>query len=378
MEKAAISQGQSLYINDKKRGLNKIETAITVIFTLLYGGLLIYFADSIKIAVKDSVNLCLTVIIPSLYAFMVLPPFLISTGIYRVLSRPFYVFSRYIFRIPEDFFSIFILSSIAGYPVGAKLLETAVKDGKIDSDTAADMQNYCYMGGPAYFCGVVGITLFGRVSVGLIIFLIIFITNILSGIITARKRVIPSKIHEKIRLDVTARKFLSAVTDGGKSTLIMCGIIVFFSTFNCLLEKLGFFTILSKFAVNIFGISRSDGETALRSLIEITNVVHFIPGNIQILPLLTALLSFGGLCVIMQIIQFSGDFIHTGRFFVHRLFGAGTSFLLAKIALALFPSLTAVPADAINGGFTKGTILPSVLLIFMSIILFTFDLRKRS
>jgi hypothetical protein len=308
---------------------------------------------------------------------MVLSSFIISTGIYRVLSKPFSVISRYVFRIPPTIFSIFLLSLVAGYPVGAKLLASSVSEKKIDKDTAADMQNYCYSGGPAFFCGVVSVSLFNNIIFGLIIFAVVFLSNILSAIIVGRSREIPQPEKIKAKIEINVRKFLSAVTDGGKSILILCGIIVFFSTFNCLLEKLGFITILSRFPSRIFDLSRSDSENALRSIVEITNIMHFTPGNVRIFPLLTALLSFGGFCVIMQVFQFAGGFISPARFLFHRAFTAIISYVFANIALIFFPALTAVAANTVNGGFTKGTVLPSILLIFMSIILFTFDIHRK-
>jgi hypothetical protein len=270
------------------------------------------------------------------------------------------------------------LSSAAGYPIGAKLLSGLVQDGRIDNATAADMQCYCYMGGPAYFCGVVGLTLFDSVRLGLLIFAVIFLSNIVCGIIIGRKNPLPHKNRPSLSADISAVKFLSAVTDGGKSILIMSGIIVFFATFNCMLERLGFFTILSSAVTSIFSLSNADGETALRSVIEVTNVTRFIPGNTVILPLLTALLSFGGICVTVQILQFSSDFIALGRFMVYRIFAAVTSFFLMKTALILFPSLTAVHANTVNnGGFTQGTVVPSIMLLCMSVILLTFDIGYR-
>jgi hypothetical protein len=359
----------------------RVELIIIIIFTAVYGGLLIYFARDVGAAIRESVKVCLYTIIPSLYAFMVLSSFIISTGIYTVLSKPFSFISRKIFHIPTRFFSIFLLSSAAGYPVGAKLLSSVFENGDSDKDTAADMQCFCYSGGPAFFCGAVSITLFGSVSIGFLIFAVIFITNIICGIIIGLKKPIPSEFYrEKAEVKVTVKKFLAAVTDGGKSILIMCGIIIFFASFTAILEKLGFFTIISLAFADGFGISNANGETLLKSVLEINNILGLSHGQYALLPLVTALLSFGGICVIMQILQFSGGYINFLKFILYRIFAAVICFFLTKTALILFPSLTAVLADTVNGGFTKGTPIPAIFLIIMSIILLTFEisgLRKK-
>jgi hypothetical protein len=358
-----------------------IETAVTVIFVLLFGALLIIFARDTAEAVRDSIISCLTVIIPSLYAFCVLSSFIISAGIYKILSRPFEPIARYILHIPPEMFSVFLLSCFAGYPIGAKMLSAAYKEGAIDSETAADMQCYTYMGGPAYFCGAVSVTLFGSIKLGLLLFGVIFTVNLLCGIIMGLKRAVPEKKHIDTHMDthidtqaeITVEKFLSAVTDGGKSILAMCGIIVFFAAFACMLDRLGFFTILGKPISELFHITRSDSETFLRSVVEINNILRLIPGKPELLPAIAGLLSFGGICVITQVMQFAGPFFKPGRFMIYRLCSAALTVLFTKAALIFCPSISSVLADTVNGGFTKGTAVPSVLIIIMSVILLTFD-----
>ncbi|MDR0903871.1 MAG: hypothetical protein LBM59_04500 [Ruminococcus sp.] len=356
----------------------RAEILIIILFTAVYGGLLIYFARDVAAAIRESVRLCLYTIIPSLYAFMVLSSFIISTGIYTVLSKPFSFLSRKIFHIPTRFFSIFLLASAAGYPVGAKLLSSLVKSGDLDNDTAADMQCFCYSGGPAFFCGAVSLTLFDNISLGFLIFGVIFTVNIICGIIIGlRKPVPPAFDPVKIEVKVTVQKFLTAVTDGGKSILIMCGIIIFFSSFTAILDRLGFFTIISLAFSGNLGISNADGETLIKSVVEINNILSLSRGQHHFLPAVTALLSFGGVCVLMQILQFSGGYIKFIKFILYRIFAAVVCFFLTKTVLILFPSLTAVLADTVNGGFTKGTPIPAIFLIFMSIILLTFEINTK-
>jgi hypothetical protein len=356
----------------------RAEILIIILFTAVYGGLLIYFAKDVALSLRESIKQCLYTIIPSLYAFMVLSSFIISTGIYTVLSKPFSFISRKIFHIPTRFFSIFLLASAAGYPVGAKLISNLVKNGDLDKDTAADMLCFCYSGGPAFFCGAVSLTLFDNISIGFLIFAVIFITNIICAIIIGLKKPVPPA-HDtaKTEVKVTVSKFLSAVTDGGKSILIMCGIIIFFASFTAILEKLGFFTIISLAFAGGFGISNANGETLIKSVVEISNILSLSHGQYVLLPIVSALLSFGGICVLIQILQFSGGFIKFTKFLLYRIFVAVICFFLTKTVLILFPSLTAVLADAINGGFTKGTPIPSIFLIFMTIILLTFEVNNK-
>jgi hypothetical protein len=348
------------------------------IFTLFFGVLLITFARDVKVAIADSIRLCLYTVIPSLYAFMVLSSLIVSTRIYKVLSRPFSFISRKIFHIPTEFFSIFLLSSIAGYPVGAKLLSRLYSEDKIDIETAASMQCYCYSGGPAFFCGAVSLTLFDSITFGLLIFAVIFFSNIISGIVVGRGKPIPPIKKEFLNVEFTTEKFLSAVKDGGISILSMCGIIIFFAGFNAVLQKLGFFTIMATWLKGNTGITVSDAESLLKSTVEINNILSLSGGKFQLLPIVTSLLSFGGLCVVVQILQFSSEYIKLSKFLIYRLFGTVVSFFLIKLILIMFPALTAAFAVSVNyAGFSRGTPLPSIFLVCMTIILLTFDIHMK-
>ena len=130
----------------KTEGIYMKKTAHIALVTaaaLVYAAALIYYSDEVLESAVNSVRVCLVTIIPSLYAFMVISGFIISSGIYRYISRPFGAIARYIFRIPADFFSIFLLSSAAGYPVGAKLTSDLYLSGSSDRETAERMLGFC-------------------------------------------------------------------------------------------------------------------------------------------------------------------------------------------------------------------------------------------
>jgi hypothetical protein len=340
--------------------------------------MIIYSKEAAE-AVRVSLGICLSAIIPSLFAFMVLSSFFIKTGLYKVMSKPFAAFSRTVLRIPPELFSVFVLSAAAGYPVGAKLLCDLEKSGAADKETCASMQCFCYMGGPAYFCGIVSVTLFGNINFGLLLFAVTIIVNFTVALLSAKARPLPENKPIICKTEISVKSFLSAITDGGISILIMCGIIVFFATFTCLLEELGFTGFFGEWCSRLFGLSSADGNALVRSIIEINNVRTLTPGNVRILPLIAALLTFGGFCVILQMYQFAQDYIKTGLFFVYRGFAATLAFALTAAALHFFPHIAAVSAEMMPA-VTKNSATPAICLIIMLILLFCMDfpnLRSR-
>jgi hypothetical protein len=353
----------------------KIEIAAAGLFALIYGALMIIYSKEAAEAVRVSIGICLTAIIPSLFAFTVLSSFFIKTGLYKAFSKPFAAFSTAVLRIPPELFSVFILSAIAGYPVGAKLLSDLEKSGAADRETCASMQCFCYMGGPAYFCGIVSATLFGNINFGLLLFAVTVAVNFTVALLSAKSRPLPGKKAIICNVSVSVKSFLSAVKDGGVSVLIMCGIIIFFATFTALLEELGFTGFFGHWCSTLFGLNSADGNALVKSIIEINNVRTFTPGNVNLLPLISSLLTFGGFCVILQMYQFAQDYIKTGLFFVYRAFAATLAFLLTAAALHFFPQLAAVSADlSVSPALTKNSATPAICLIIMLILLFCMDI----
>ena len=115
---------------------NKFLTVFLIISVIITAVSLILFSQEITAGIIDSINRCLTVIIPSLFCFLVLSSFLIYTNLYIIISKPFDIISRYVFRIKTEHFSIFLLSLFAGYPAGAKLLSELKEKNMIEKKDA--------------------------------------------------------------------------------------------------------------------------------------------------------------------------------------------------------------------------------------------------
>lgn len=85
------------------------------------------FAEQIQMEMRSALTRCLTTIIPSLYAMMILSQMLLESGVWRLLAKPFRWFGEKCLGIAEPYFAVFLLSQFAGYPVGAGMLCTLVK-----------------------------------------------------------------------------------------------------------------------------------------------------------------------------------------------------------------------------------------------------------
>lgn len=344
--------------------------ALVTAAALVYAAALIYYSDEVLESAVNSVRVCLVTIIPSLYAFMVISGFIISSGIYRYISRPFGAIARYIFRIPADFFSIFLLSSAAGYPVGAKLTSDLYLSGRSDRETAERMLGFCYMGGPAFFCGVAGGKIYSSTRTGIFIFICILISNIITGFILGLKHKVPPKARaEATAPDISLCKLTESISSGGASILKICGAIVFFSSLTAILEASGLIMYPAAALSKISGVSYDDCLCIIKAILEISNIGGLSP-DISLLPTVTALLSFGGLCVIFQTQGIIGNKLSTNIFYLGRIISIFLSYFCCKIFINIFSEENVVQTNlTYSVGYSQISPIPSVFLLIMTILL---------
>lgn len=348
---------------------SRLKNLVIGTVTVLYMVLLIVFVKDIGEAVSNSLKVCFEVIIPSLYAFMTASGFVVSSNLYIVLSKPFGAVSRYIFRIPSEYFSVFLIGSVGGYPVGAKLLSELYGEGKIDKETAEQMLSYCYLAGPAFICGIAGIRLFSSVKAGMIIFAAIISANLIIAVISGLGRPIPPKKVITAKLDLSSEKLVKSVGGGAKGMFSICAIIVFFSTIICILEKSGILTYISQGLADVTGMKYSDASAAVRTIIEISNISSLSRGDYSLIPLTASLLSFGGLCVLMQVNGFLQGKLSSKRFYFFRILATIISYLLCKLYLEVFdPNIVPTIAPA-GAAIRQSSPIPTLFLLIMTILL---------
>lgn len=348
---------------------SKFKNLIIGALAVFYMILLIVFVKDIGAAVTNSLKVCFEVIIPSLYAFMIASGFVVSSNLYIKLSKPFGWAARYIFRIPPEYFSVFLIGSIGGYPVGAKLLSELYGEGKIDKNSAEQMLSYCYLAGPAFICSIAGVRLFSSVKIGMIIFASIISANIIIAVISGFGRPVPPKSSVKSKLELSSENLIKSIYSGAKGMFSICAVIVFFSTIICILDKSGILTFISKRLSDITGMSFRDVYAAIKSVIEISNIASLSCGDTELIPLTASLLSLGGLCVLMQVNSFLQGKLSAKRFYFFRILATIISYLFCKLYIKVF-YVHSIPAIAPAGAaIRQSSPIPTLFLLIMTILL---------
>lgn len=282
-------------------------------------------------------------VLPSLLPFIILINLLCFLGIIFKLSLPIHTVTKKLFGLSGSSFIIFILGLISGYPMGAKLTKNLLHSNEISYEEA--QKNLCFVCncGPLFIVGTIGTLMLGNPHIGYFLLLIhvlsAFIMLLLSRFykVSSLKRISsPIQTSSKMNFSIA---FTSAIQNGMDTIVYVGGYIIFFSMLINLLAHSPiykhFIAILS-FLIHIDSISI---QTFFLSLLEFSSgsalLVHTFSKSPILLALISALVAFGGICVLFQ-----------------------TQYVLQDSNLSIIPYLYAKILQAILAFLLTFTILP--------------------
>lgn len=332
---------------------------------LAAGALLLIFPKEMSQAVSSSCKDCLEIIIPSLFPFTVLAVFLQKSGLYRTALKPLTFPLSKLLGANEELCALILLSNIGGYPVGARLLSAEVRSGRLSRESAGKLLCCCFGSGPSFVIGLAGLRVFGSAAVGAVI----YCACVLSSLIIARFVCAGGKISISPPIENQesgAECFISSVTDGARVMFTVCAMIVGFAAVTRIIELTGF-PLLFERLMNLIGAGKNSAAV-FPALMEISRVREFVPTGAWVLPFAAAALSFGGICVQMQIAALAGD-IPLKPLLLSRIPAAAMSALFSLPALFLPQSAAPAIADGTAVRATASGGVLSLCVVAMSSIL---------
>lgn len=328
--------------------------------------LLLFDPGSAAAAVNAAAESCLEVIVPSLFSFTVLAIYLQKSGLYRTALKPLTFPLSKLLRMDEELCAVFVLSNIGGYPVGARLLSELVRQGRLSQKDAGRMMCFCFGSGPGFMLGIAGMKIFGSAAAGLVLFSASLASSLLIAAFVRTRGELSLKKSEN-GYCLTSDAFISSVTSGARVMFTVCAMIVGFSAISSLLQTIGIFAFFKK----VFG----SGEI-FPALLEVTRIKELAP-TAYALPTCAALLSFGGVCVLMQIAALAKGIPLKG-FLISRVPAAFICVLLTAPLSERFPpaDIQALAPDTAVIPFTKNAAL-SICVLAMCAILLVDVMRER-
>lgn len=292
-------------------------------FIILFSALLILFSSVGRDGVARGILLCGRVIIPSLFPFTMCVIFITKSGVLDYLKFLTPITNK-IFGLNFHEFSYFLLSLVGGYPIGAKLLNEAVKEKKIHPKKAADMLHYCINAGPAFIISAVGGAVFGSEKIGVVL-LISHIAASLILCLFSKKNVYSSSATKTVRFS-PVDNFVVSAAEASNTLISICGFVILFS------------------AIDSFMLYFGEKLKALKTaalFLEITNALEY-SRNVY---LLSFLLGFGGICIWCQVISAGKNLkINLLKFAVlrilHGILSTGFTYAIIKTFKIVLPTVT--------------------------------------
>lgn len=266
----------------------------------------------------EAVNMCIRVLIPSLFPFFVFSPLLTSgmTGKIRALSP-----LRKLLRLPEGSESILVVSFLGGYPVGAAAVAHSCRKGDLQEEDARRMLAFCNNAGPSFLFGI-GAQLFPNVWYCWLIWLIHITSALLVGILT------PGGGGRMKQTKAVLLSMTNAIHQGIRVMATVCSWVVLFRILIGFLDRWVFWTV------------RNDIRTILCGILELANGCYQLGGVQNVgyqLTLFSVFIGFGGLCVWLQT-RSVADGVDASLYLPGKITQTAFSILLCSAAQVLLPS----------------------------------------
>lgn len=312
---------------------------------IIFGFLILWavmLAVNVKLSgvVMDGISLWAVCVLPSVFPYFFISSILSSMQLTSKLSSKLSPVMNKIFNLGGITGYAYLMSLIAGYPMGAKLVSDLRNQKLISKEESVRASALCSTSSPMFLIASVGGIMFNSTLFGALLLACNFLSSVTVGVIFSfyKRNIKPSQQGEfivKRQENLIADSVYGAVN----SSLFVGGMITLFFV---LIEMLVSLKILSPFIFlfeKIFN-SRDIGQAITFGLFEYTRGLKVLGGlgiTFFSLPLASFILGFGGLSIIMQSAVFlKGAKIKIAPFILSKILGATLSFIYAIIFSLIF------------------------------------------
>lgn len=319
---------------------------------------------------------CGNILIPSLFPFMVLSSFIVTSGLAEIIGRFLSPVTKKLFHTSGATGSVILLGLCGGFPVGAKGIATLYNEEKIDHNTAKALSLFLVGGGPAFVVCVVGSTLYHSITTGFILWAIQIVSQILLGIFACRRlEYTPPKTTEIKKLPLS-NAIVESTESGIHSIFSMCGMVVIFSSVFGLCEDLHIIDYLIN-SLSTVGVPENIGKSILSSLWEVTKGCNTCCDFSAPLWLTSFALGWGGICVHFQIYSLTTSInVSKIKFTLYRLAQGVMSAIITAVVFTFYtPSQTTYNAQT-SSPIVCNNYIGSIALVMMCII-FTLSVTQK-
>lgn len=248
-------------------------------------GLLVLILDSALAleGARAGLDLCIRTVIPSLLPFFILS-MLLTGSLSGSPSRPVLVLSDFL-SVPQAAAPVLIPAFLGGYPVGAKCVADLFRKNRISKPQAQRLLAFCSNAGPSFLFGMVSLFFPEKKQIWLL-----WCIQIASAVFTAMAIPAP-KLQPPSQTHTPQREEPDILLSSVRAMAIVCCWVILFRILIAFLERWFLWMLPASVQVLVMGF------------LELTNgccALHLIPEEAVRFVLCACMLSWGGLCVLLQ------------------------------------------------------------------------------
>lgn len=263
----------------------------------------------------QGLELCASVLIPSLFPFFVLSSLAVSTGLAGYIGRALEKPMRLLFRVPGACAPAFALGLVGGYPVGAKTA-IALYEQKLCTKTEAErLLSFCNNSGPAFILGIAGASVFASTRAGILLYVCHILASILVGLVFRFYGRRQPGSQGRGRLAVRCQSFGPALAESVRSSAAsivnICAFVVFFTVAIRLLNVMGVLPAAASLLgalLSPLGLDPAYAQRIISGILELTTGIWSLTGAggplSARLAIAAFMLGWAGLSVHCQVLSF--------------------------------------------------------------------------
>lgn len=307
---------------------------LSALFALMAG------SKSAVSAAAQGLEVCISVVVPSLLPFFVISSVLCSYGFPAAVGRRLDGAAQRLFGLSGECAAAFFIGLTGGYPLGAAAVADIYRSGRVSRSEAESMLAFCNNTGPAFIIGTAGAGIFGSVRIGLELYLAHILAAVLVGVVmprgagTARACGSISASEPPSFPDT----LVSAVKGAAASVLNICAFVVFFSAVLGVFRASGLTELICGELSLRLPLSLRQANALFTGALELGSGISALSGCAPdgvSLAVCAFILGWGGLSVHCQTMAaISGTDLRPGRHFAGRaLHGAFSAVIVLLFSL---------------------------------------------
>lgn len=351
------------------------------VLTFIVSMMILYFILNPQLCMSASVNgakLFFNSVFPALFPFVVMTSILISFDGITIYSKFLGPILCKPLGLPRQCSFALVVSSLCGYPLGAKYSSKLYEDGLITKSQYAKLLNVASNASPLFIIGSIGFSMLGNIQGGYIILLSNYISCIIMALIIKCDNTELSIANSKLRHnDKNFGTILKeSIEEALKTSLSVGSFIVMFSVILSIIKNNAIYNIVLKNIISNFSfISEEIFSGISLGLIEITNGSYSIAhSNLNFslkLSLISFLCAFSGLSIIAQVHSFTYKYkeLSIKKYVLRKFIQGIISFIVTLGISKLYAIDSAYTFSHSYKSFINSPIIPLIIFLSISTIL---------